>query len=321
MPYIIYADIESLIRKPDGHENNPGNCSTTKIGEHIPCRHSMSTICGFDHTEDKHALYRGKDCIKKFCKSLKEHAKSITYFEKKKMLPLTRKELKSYIDADVCYICGIKFLKSLSKNINYGKVRDHCHYTGQYRGAAHSICNFKFKVLNEISVVFHRDSNYDYHFIIKEFASEFEGQFECIGENKGTYKPFTAPLRKKIIKNNKDSNETVISYKIKYIDSARFTPSSVSNLLDNLKEGICKIKCKGCGCFHEYKSVRDNLIIYKCLCCNKFYSKNLNEELEKKFKNKFKFSNNDINKFILLLRKRVSQIYYRCRLHAYKKNL
>ena len=168
---------------------------------------------------------------------------------------------------------------------------------------------------------FHRDSNYDYHFIIKELASEFEGQFECIGENKGTYKPFFAPLRKKIIKNNKDSNETVISYKIKYIDSARLTASSISNLLDNLTEGICKIKCKGCGCFREYKSVRDNLIIYKCLSCNKFYSKNLNEELEKKFKNTFKFSNNDINKFTLLLRKRVSQIYYRCRLHAYKKNL
>ena len=114
----------------------------------------MSTICGFDHTEDKYALYRGKDCIKKFCESLKEHAKSITYFEKKKMLSLTRKKLKSYIDVDVCYICGIQFLKSLSKNINYGNVRGHCHYTGQYRGAAHSICNFKFKVLNEISVVF-----------------------------------------------------------------------------------------------------------------------------------------------------------------------
>ena len=45
------------------------------------------------------------------------------------MLPLKRKELKSQEDAKVCYICKIRFLKNLSKNINYQKVRSHCHYT------------------------------------------------------------------------------------------------------------------------------------------------------------------------------------------------
>ena len=103
----------------------------------------MSTVWGCDHIEDKHPLYNGKDCMKKFCESLREHAKSIIDFKKKKLL-LTRKELKSFIDADVCYICGIRFLKYLSKNINYQKARDHCHYAGTYRGAAHSICNLKF---------------------------------------------------------------------------------------------------------------------------------------------------------------------------------
>ena len=75
MPYIIYADIESLIRKIDGCANNPEKYSTTKIGKHIPCGYSMSTIWGFDHMEDRHTLYRGKDCMKKFCTSLREHAK------------------------------------------------------------------------------------------------------------------------------------------------------------------------------------------------------------------------------------------------------
>ena len=50
---------------------------------------------------------------------------------------------------------------------NYRKVSDDCHYTGKYRGAAHSICNLKFRVPNEITVVFDNGSNYDYHFIIK----------------------------------------------------------------------------------------------------------------------------------------------------------
>ena len=71
MSFIIYADIESLIRKIDGCSNNPENFSTTKIGEHIPCGHSISTIWAFDHIENKHTLYRGKDCIKKFCESFK----------------------------------------------------------------------------------------------------------------------------------------------------------------------------------------------------------------------------------------------------------
>ena len=85
MPHIIYADIELLITKIDGHKNNPEKYSTTKIGEHIPCGYSKSTIWGFDHTEDKHTLCRGKDCMKKFCEFLREHAKSVTDFEKKKM--------------------------------------------------------------------------------------------------------------------------------------------------------------------------------------------------------------------------------------------
>ena len=80
MPYIIYADIESLILKIDGCANNPEKSSTAKIGEHNPCGFSMPTIWRFDHIEDKHTLYRGKDCMKKFCESLREHAKSTIIF-------------------------------------------------------------------------------------------------------------------------------------------------------------------------------------------------------------------------------------------------
>ena len=63
MPYIIYAIIESLIRKIDGCTNNPEKSSTMKITEHIPCGYSMSTISRFDYIENKHKLYREKDCM------------------------------------------------------------------------------------------------------------------------------------------------------------------------------------------------------------------------------------------------------------------
>ena len=86
--------------------------------------------------------------------------------------------------------------------------------------------------------------------------------------------------------------------------------SSLSNLADYLIEGIHKIKCKDCDCFLEYKSVEDNLIKYKCLSFNKDYSNKLDYKLKKKFKKTFQFSNNDINKFILLFRKVVYPYEY-----------
>ena len=97
---------------------------------------------------------------------------------------------------------------------------------------------------------------------------------------------------------------------MKFIDSARFMETSLQNLVDNLTEEIHKIKCKDCDCFLEYESIKDNLIKYKCLSYNKDYSNKIDEELKKRLKNTFNFSNNDINKFILLLRKCVYPYEY-----------
>ena len=132
--------------------------------------------------KNKHTLYHGKDCIKNFCKCLRKHAQRIIGFEKKKILPLANKELKSHEDAKLCYICGNYFIKKLFRDKNYWNVRDHCQYTGKYRGPSHSICNLKFNMPNEIPVVFHNGSKYDYHFVIKELANEYEDPSECIGK-------------------------------------------------------------------------------------------------------------------------------------------
>ena len=66
----------------------------------------MPTIWAFDKIKSNHTLYGGEDCIKIFCESLREHAKNITDFENKKLLPLTKEEQKSQEDARVCYVCG-----------------------------------------------------------------------------------------------------------------------------------------------------------------------------------------------------------------------
>ena len=102
-------------------------------------------------------------------------------------------------------------------------------------------------------------------------------------ENTEKFKTFYVPIEKEVTKIDKDGNEIVvtISYKIKFIDSARFMPTSLSNLVVNLTEGIRKIKCKDCDYFLEYRSVKDNSIKYKCLSCNKDYSNKIDEELKK----------------------------------------
>ena len=90
----------------------------------------------------------------------------------------------------VCYICKEKFSYDKNKKseyVLYLKVRDHGHYTEKCRGAAHNICNLRYKVPKKISVVFHNGSTYDYHFIIKKLAEDFKGQFECLGENTEKY--------------------------------------------------------------------------------------------------------------------------------------
>ena len=84
----------------------------------------MLIIWGFGQIEDKHNLCRGKDCMKKFCTSVREHAKNRINIEKKQMLPLTKEELKSYQDAKVCYVCGKRILKKFAKDKNYQKVRN-----------------------------------------------------------------------------------------------------------------------------------------------------------------------------------------------------
>ena len=56
----------------DGCKNNPEKLSTIKVGEHVPYKYSMSTIWTFDGKENKHAIHRDEDCMKKFCDSLRE---------------------------------------------------------------------------------------------------------------------------------------------------------------------------------------------------------------------------------------------------------
>ena len=96
--------------------------------------------------------------MNKFCKDLREHVTKIINYEKKKMIPLTKKEEIYHNRQKICYTCKKEFNNNDKKNY---KVRDHCHYTGKYRSAAHNICNLRYKVPKEIPIVFHNGCTYD----------------------------------------------------------------------------------------------------------------------------------------------------------------
>ena len=282
--------------------NNPNESSTTKINKHTPSGYSIFTSCSFDESKNKLNYYRGKDCMKKFRKDLKEHATRIINNEKKKIISLTKEEKINYNDQKVCYICKKEFDTIDKKSY---KVRDHCHYTGKYRGAAHNICNLRYKVPKEIPVVFHNGSTYDYEFIIIELVKEFESNFDCLGENTEKYITFSVPLKKKIENKNLE-----ITYKIKLIDSFRFMSSSLSKLVDNLSEGIHNNKCADCKSNLDYIKTKNKKLILECYNCKQHYRKKFNKELIKRFASTYEFCNNDLNKFVLLLRKEVYPYEY-----------
>ena len=302
LSFVIYADLECLLEKMSTCENNPNKSSTSKINKHIPSGYSLFTHCSLYESKNKLNYYRGDDCMKKFCKDLREHAPKIINYENKKMISLTIKEEIYHNKQKICYICKKEFNKNDKKQ---QKVRDHCHYTGKYRGAAHNICNLRYKVPKEMPVVFHNGSTYDYHFTIKELVKEFDGNFECLGENTEKYVTFSVPLKKKI--KNKDIE---ITYKKKFIDSYRFMSSSLSKVVDNLSEGIHNNKYVDCNFCLDYIKIKNKKLLLKCFNCNAYYRKKFNKDLIKKIKKTYSFCNNDIIKFVSLLRKGVYPYEY-----------
>ena len=144
---------------------------------------------------------------------------------------------------------------------NYGRVRDHCHYTGKYKAAAHSICNSRHKRTYEIPVVYRNVSNYDYHFTIKQLVEEFEEQLKYPGESPNNQITFSVPIETQ-------ENQKIIKHKIRFIEHVIFMNSSLSSLIDTLAKGLHKVKCKDCKSSLEYLTSENGLLVFKCVECN-----------------------------------------------------
>ena len=98
--------------------------------------------------------------------------------------------------------------------INRKKVKDHCHHTGKFRGAAHSKCNLNYSVQKEIPIIIH-NASYDIHFMLNQLAIEFKGELNCRGDNMEKYITFSVTIKKEVINNNGDKK--IITYKLKFM--------------------------------------------------------------------------------------------------------
>ena len=169
----------------------------------------------------------------------------------------------------------------------------------------HNTWNLRYKIPKNIPVIFHNGSKYDYHFIIKELASEFDGNFECLGENAEKYITFSVPIKKRIEHKNID-----ITYKIKFIDSFRFMSTSLSKLVENLTDGVHNDKCTNCKSNLYFVRTINETLLFECIDCGKEYKKGFNKELIKRFSNTYEFCDSYMDKFLILLRKGVYPYEY-----------
>ena len=174
--------------------------------------------------------HRGIDCISKFCETIMAEAKRLyESATKKRMDKLTKEQNVEFVTAKECHIC---FKKFSSKD---RKVRDHCHYTGKYRGVAHSSCNLRYRIPDYIPVIFHNLAGYDAHLFIKELAKHTT-KMGVITKNTENYISFSVKVEvDKFI--DKAGNEKSKEIELRFIDSFKFMSSSLDSLVNNLAKG------------------------------------------------------------------------------------
>ena len=251
VPYIMYADFESILELMDpvelGSSNQP---YTNEVNHHTPSGWCVYSKFAYGDVDDPLRTYRGKDCIETFCNYIKGEAHRLYHmFPELPMDPLTKKQWKKYKKATKCHICYKPF------TLRDPKVRDHCHYTGLYRGPAHSLCNLKYKIPSYIPVVFHNLSGYDAHLFIRELGAH-TSDMEVIAKNKDYISFFIkVPVDSYIDKNGEEKDKLI---ELRFIDSFKFMSSSLDSLTKNLVSGGKKLSG-----FDDYSELQYDLLTRK----------------------------------------------------------
>ena len=192
VPFVVYADFEAFTEEIPISKQNEKFSFTQKYQKHRPSGFCFLIVCFDKRFKSKLVVYRAKDdnedISQKFVEMLEEEIKRIKkeFDFSAKMIPLTKEERCEFENASVCWICQKEFGESK-------KVRDHCHFTGKYRGAAHNQCNLQFKKPKFTPVIFHNISGYDSHLFVKNLGKS-EGNIKCIANNEEKYISFSKDI-------------------------------------------------------------------------------------------------------------------------------
>ena len=247
-PFAFYADFESFVKPMDSCDPDPNKSYTKKYQKHEPisfCYYIKcfnDTLCKEifnDDTKRKQLKSYIKtkpedpDVIDVFIKWLEDDVKYIANIKPKKMI-FTKEEEKQFNMASDCWICG--------EELGNDRVRDHCHYTGCYRGAAHNTCNLKYRKPESVPVFFHNLTGYDSHLFIKKLGSSNEKEnIKCIPNNEEKYITFTKTIITGQYTNKKGEKKNK-TFDIVFKDSLKFMSSSLGALVNNLpKNGFKNI--------------------------------------------------------------------------------
>ena len=262
VPFVIYADFESYTEHIQ-QSCNTNNTQSYPEGAALPYtkkyqKHTPSGFCYYIvyrggiykkpvvYSPSATKSYTGGNVAEEFCRHLELETRDIynKYFKNEVPMKITRDELDEWRQTDVCHICE-KTINGSDNSDSVVKVKDHCHLTGKYRGAAHQECNLKYKEPSFIPVVFHNLSGYDAHLFIKKLGVS-SGDINCIANTEEKYisftkkilvdtvsgKPISEPVEKKDGK--KETKEREIYLNNRFIDSFKFMSCGLDSLVKNL---------------------------------------------------------------------------------------
>ena len=236
IPFVIFADFECYLIPV----NNKIGKNTKQFQKHEASGFCYLIIC-FDNNiyKPKMVFYTKKsedeDIGKIFVESLEKDVKEIyNKFKFPKRMIFGDEDKKDFKHAEKCYACGKEFKDAKEK------VRDHCHYTGKYRGAACVSCNSKMKNPKFIPVVFHNLQNYDSHLFIKNLGFT-EGNINCIPKTDEKYISFSKDIIVDEFFSKKTLKNVFVKRQLRFIDSYKFMSISLEKLVANLEKDDLKI--------------------------------------------------------------------------------
>ena len=236
IPFVVYTDFECFTKPMNTCSPNPEKLYTYNYQKHEPsgfCFYIKGIVPGITFEPIICTKTKSTDDISKifFNKLAKVTNKIYNDFYCRPIpLKLTHAEQISFDKAEICHICK----KELLTDKGVDKVRDHCHFTGQYRGAAHNSCNLQCRKPMILPVIFHNLQGYDAHLFIRQLAC-LPGEPSCIPSTEEKCISFSKKIKVDEYRSRSTGEMISLYFEIRFIDSFKFLQTSLANVVGNLQ--------------------------------------------------------------------------------------